>query len=371
MPRLAILSTHPVQYNVPLFRILASDPKTSLHVFFTKTEKEFRFDAEFDQEVTWDIPLTEGYLHSNHPCTTSQEKKDLIQSITAFAPNAVLIFGWNPPGHLASMRHFFDKIPVWFRGDSIMDSGIKGWKRWFRRLVLWWVYRNVDRAFYVGQRNREYFLWAGLSETQLTFAPHAVDAEFFTRDDAARREEASNIRIEMGIEQSETVFLFAGKLNVNKQPVPLAEAFLKALEDGTTNAHLIFVGSGPLEEELRLRFDCNTRIHFVGFQNQTRMPIWYRAADVLCLVSISETWGLAVNEALLCGCRVLASDSLGCLPDLAGHRIQTVAHSKHSQWPSAISNLITLAKSKSSPWNSQNLTTTANVILNELNQLAQ
>jgi len=46
------------------------------------------------------------------------------------------------------------------------------------------------------------------------------------------------------------------------------------------------------------------------------MPIWYRVGNVLCLPSQSETWGLAVNEALACGCKVIVSDRVGCAEDL-------------------------------------------------------
>ena len=352
MKRLAIVSTHPIQYNAPLFRMLASDPRTSVHVFFTKEEKEFRHDAEFDRDVTWDISLTDGYPHSTQPCNTAGQRKRLVQSIEEFAPDAILIYGWNPPGHLACMRHFSGRITVWFRGDSILDSGARGWKRWGRRLGLRWVYRHVDRAFYVGQRNREYFLWAGMNEGQLTLAPHAVDADFFTRDDAARQEEALSIRADMGIPESDTVFLFAGELNANKQPTPLAEAFLEMLADNAPDAHLIFVGSGPQETELRKRFEEHVRIHFVGFQNQSRMPIWYRVADILCLVSISETWGLAVNEALLCGCRILASDSVGCVPDLVMDRSQhaIVPPDQPGLWPEALTALTAEAAQSNDPY---------------------
>jgi len=232
-------------------------------------------------------------------------------------------------------------VPVWFRGDSILDSGARGWKRRFRRLGLRWVYRHVDRAFYVGQRNREYFLWAGMNEGQLILAPHAVDADFFTRDDTARREEAQSIRANMGIPESDPVFLFAGKLNANKQPMPLATAFAKMHAEHAPDAHLIFVGSGPQESELAQRFEDHAHIHFVGFQNQSRMPIWYRVADILCLVSISETWGLAINEGLLCGCRILASDSVGCVPDLVMDRSQhaIVPHDQPELWPNAFTAL--------------------------------
>lgn len=342
MKRLAIVSTHPIQYNAPLFRMLAAHTKTALHVFFTKEEREVRFDIEFGQEVTWDIPLTDGYAHSTFPCQSSAGRRALKQAIDSFYPHALLIYGWNPPGHLQCMRHFHGRLPVWFRGDSILDSGIQGWKRTFRRMVLRWVYRHVDHAFPVGQRNREYFLWAGMTEDQLTLAPHTVDAEFFIRDDENRRKEASTLRAGLGIPSDNTVFLFAGKINKNKQPRELAEAFSGLPQEQQQRAHLIFVGSGPLETELAEQFKEYDNVHFVGFQNQSRMPIWYRVADVLCLVSISETWGLAVNEAILCGCRILATDTVGCVPDLVAHQkdCHVVHHDAPQQWVGALNEMM-------------------------------
>ena len=87
-----------------------------------------------------------------------------------------------------------------------------------RKLSLNWVYRFVDRAFYVGQANKRYFLWCGLKEDQLTYAPHAVDNEFFMADDERRKREALDIRHELGIDAEATSFPFCGKLEAKKQP---------------------------------------------------------------------------------------------------------------------------------------------------------
>ena len=57
MNRLAIVSTHPIQYNAPLFRLLAGDEVIDLKVFFSKKTEEIRFDKDFGREVVWDIPL--------------------------------------------------------------------------------------------------------------------------------------------------------------------------------------------------------------------------------------------------------------------------------------------------------------------------
>ena len=54
-----------------------------------------------------------------------------------------------------------------------------------------------------------------------------------------------------------------------------------------------------------------------GFLNQTEMPNAYAAADCLVLPSdFGETWGLVVNEAMVCGLPAIVSDRVGCGPDL-------------------------------------------------------
>ncbi len=314
MKRLAILSTHPIQYNAPLFRMLAQEKSIDLKVFYSKKTEQVRFDKDFGQEITWDVPLTNGYVHESFDAKEKLGRTELMAAIESFSPDALLVYGWNFDGHLAAMRHFHGSVPIWFRGDSTLLDPLPLWKRTLRKITLNWVYQFVDRAFYVGQANKRYFLWCGLEEDQLTYAPHAVDNEFFMADDEQRNKQALDIRNELGIDSKAMVFLFAGKLEPKKQPIELAEAF----ESIKAQAHLVYVGSGVLETQLKRRFDRNPNIHFVGFQNQSKMPVWYRVADVFCLPSKGpgETWGLAVNEALACGRQVIVSDRVGCAEDM-------------------------------------------------------
>ena len=336
MKRLAILSTHPIQYNAPLFRMLAQEKSIDLKVFYSKKTEQVRFDKDFGQEITWDVPLTDGYVHESFDAKEKPGRTELIAAIESFSPYALLVYGWNFDGHLVAMRHFHGSVPIWFRGDSTLLDPLPLWKRTLRKVSLNWVYQFVDRAFYVGQANKRYFLWCGLEEDQLTYAPHAVDNEFFMADDEQRNKQALDIRNELGIDSKAMVFLFAGKLEPKKQPIELAEAF----ESIKAQAHLVYVGSGVLETQLKKRFDNNPRIHFVGFQNQSKMPIWYRVANVFCLPSRGpgETWGLAVNEAMVCGCQVIASDRVGCAEDLIYSQkyCAVVDAEAPSNWPAAM-----------------------------------
>ena len=311
MNRLAIVSTHPIQYNAPLFRLLAEDDSIHLKVLYSKLSKEVKFDQDFGQEVAWDIPLLDGYEHASFEASVPEGKRSLIDAIAAFEPKAILVYGWNFPGHWAVMRRFKGRIPVWFRGDSTLLDPLPLWKRATRKLLLTLVYRSIDGAFYVGQANKRYFEWVGLRPDQLTYAPHAVDNDFFMCDDEARHELALQKRAELGIPADSKVFLFAGKLEPKKQPNMLAAAFMDA---ELNNAHLVFIGSGALEAELKVQCATSANIHFVGFQNQQLMPVWYRVGDALCLPSKGpgETWGLAVNEAMASGCAAVVSNRVGC-----------------------------------------------------------
>ena len=59
-------------------------------------------------------------------------------------------------------------------------------------------------------------------------------------------------------------------------------------------------------------------MRFLPFANQSEMPARYLLADLFVLPSLgnSETWGLAVNEAMHMGVPCLVSDLVGCQQDL-------------------------------------------------------
>ena len=58
--KIAIVTSHPIQYYAPLFRLLAK--KVELKVFYTwGKEALVKFDPGFGKKVEWDIPLLDGY----------------------------------------------------------------------------------------------------------------------------------------------------------------------------------------------------------------------------------------------------------------------------------------------------------------------
>ena len=323
--RLAIITTHPIQYNAPLFELLTQRGVIEVMVFYTwgRSVLQNKFDPGFGKVINWDIDLLKGYKYnfvqnvSNNPGSSHYKGIDnptIIKEIELWKADAVLVYGWNFRSHLNCIRYFKGKLPVYFRGDSTMLDEKKSFRSILRRIFLKWVYSHIDHTFYVGQSNFDYYKKLGLKNNQLIYAPHAIDNSRFVSNEKSK-DQASEIRQTLKINESDFVFLFAGKLELKKNPELLLESFIAASFE--KNIHLVFVGNGELEENLKSKSN-STNIHFLNFQNQSSMPSVYEMANTFILPSAGpgESWGLAVNEAMANGKSIIVSDKCGCAKSL-------------------------------------------------------
>ena len=326
MKKLAIITSHPIQYNAPLFRLLTERRKVLVKVFYTwgQTKDGLVYDPDFNRSFKWDIPLLEGYEavfienvseKPNAGTFNGIKNNDLIKQVDAWEPDTLLVFGWSFHSHLQVLRHYKGGKKILFRGDSTLLDEPPGFsiKKVLRRTWLRWVYRHIDVALYTGEDNKAYFLKHGLDKKQLVYAPHAVDNSRFADPEAD--EKAKFLRKELNIPVNAFVYLFAGKLESKKDPLLLIRSFQRISE---SNVRLLIVGNGALEEEAKRMASGDSRILFLDFQNQQQMPVIYRLGDVFVLPSRGpgETWGLSVNEAMACGRAVLVSDRCGCAKEL-------------------------------------------------------
>ena len=288
MKRLAIVTTHPIQYNAPLFRLLAASSTVQLKVFYTweQSSAGAKYDPGFGREIEWDIPMLEGYEYSfvkniaRDPGThhfNGLVNPDLKEEIEEWKPDAILIFGWSFKSHLECMRYFHRKVPIIFRGDSTLLDERPGVRKLFRRLFLRWVYRYVDYVLYVGKNNKAYFLKHGLKDNQLFFAPHAIDNQRFSEPAELYDRQAADWRNELNIKVDDLAILFVGKLEPKKNP----EFLLEVLKNiASERLKIIIVGNGILEEQLKIATAGDPRVIFLDFQNQSKMPVIYRLGDV-------------------------------------------------------------------------------------------
>ena len=318
--------SHPTQYYSPWFRWLRARTPLAFRVFYLW---DFgvapRRDPEFGIKFAWDVDLLTGYDFEFVPNRAARPGTErfwglrnpaLPVRLAAWRPAAVLLFGYRYATHLQAIawarRH---GVPLIFRGDSHLLGQPRPSP--LKRLALRQLYRQFAAVTYVGAANRAYFEAFGVPADRLHFAPHAVNHEHFDPRLVGHQEAALRLRADLGLTPERQVVLFAGKLMPRKQPGALLEAFLSAPRPDTT---LLLVGDGEEKSALQARAARvpAADVRFLPFANQSEMPARYLLADLFVLPSRghSETWGLAVNEAMHMGRPCLVSDVAGCQRDL-------------------------------------------------------
>ena len=146
MKKLAVVTTHPIQYHVP-WLIRLAELNIAIKVFYTWEQSEIGniYDPGFGQHIRWDIPLLEGYEYEFVKNTARRPgvhhfqgivNPDLVGKIETWAPDGLLVIGWNYHSHLKCLRYFHQKLPIYFRGDSVLLHERTGWRKLFRRLFL-------------------------------------------------------------------------------------------------------------------------------------------------------------------------------------------------------------------------------------------
>jgi glycosyltransferase involved in cell wall biosynthesis len=324
--KLAAIATHPIQYQAPLWRAITASEQIDLKVFFaTRHGLEASSDLGFGKTFAWDIPLVEGYDHEFLPAcrvpgfpepVANHFPRGLSKKIREHRCDAVLVNGYGDAaawaGMLAAWR---TRTPVIMRGDSHEHGRTKSVRLRLKRMLLPRLLRHVDGFLAIGTWNREYWESYGVPKNRIETALFAVDNDFFVAGGEEHTEQTRCLRSKWGVPVDGTVFLYCAKLISVKAPDVLLRAF-SLLAD--PKAHLIFVGSGQMEAPLKeLQRELGiARVHWEGFMNQSALPRYYRAADVLILPSRFEPWGLVVNEAMACGTPCLVSDVVGAGADL-------------------------------------------------------
>jgi glycosyltransferase involved in cell wall biosynthesis len=326
--RIAILSSHPIQYQAPLFREMARRPGVDLMVyFFHEHGVRPTMDRTFGRVIQFDVPLLEGYQSTflpNWSPRPSLSPMGLVNpgALTVVAGgryDAVLLHGYASISSLMALLGPRRRTKVFMRGDSNSMRRIPLLLSIAKQPTLRALFTRIDHFLAAGQRNREFYRRYGVSDDRITIAPFSVDNDYFEARSRAARQDRRAARQQLGIPSDGPLFLFAGKLMPIKQPIELLAAFQQA--SGAGRAHLAYAGDGPLAEELGAAVRSSglqESVHMLGFRNQSELPAIYGASDVLVVPSTMDAWGLVVNEAMACGTPCVVSDQVGAAPDLIG-----------------------------------------------------
>ncbi len=219
---LVVLTSHPIQYQAPLWRALAEELAkqhtaygmrhteeaaklaadgggTPFEVWFLTDQGVRRTeDPGFGNAFAWDVDLLSGYPHRFLELRGKWDMRKfdgirlarpIGESLREAGATALWVEGWR-------FKPFWDAvsaakkmgIPVFLRGetsDKIAEKG--GVFGMVRNFALHRLFAKVDYFLAIGQASRRFYLRHGVPERKLIDTPYGVDNEFF-------RAEAGKIR---------------------------------------------------------------------------------------------------------------------------------------------------------------------------------
>ena len=328
LKRLAIVAGHPVQYISPWLNGLADKAGIELKVFYLwDLGVSSAKDPGFGMPLQWDIPLLEGYAYQFIPNRASKPGNShffgyfnpgLASNLAAWQPDAILLMNYAFLTYvLLLLDPRFWKIPFIFRGDSHNLNRTPSLKDRISSLCRNLLFRRFSAFLVVGKANYRYYRDAGVPAFKLFTGLHAVDNARFIDAEKAVSLKAAELRKNLGVDR-ENVIIFVGKFVEVKRPLDLLNAYADLPTHLLRTSKIVFVGDGPLRQIIRRhaeRLGLDS-VLFLPFLNQRTLPAVYAAADVLVLPSLSETWGLVVNEAMNLGCPAIVTERAGCAYEL-------------------------------------------------------
>jgi len=314
-------------YRVPVFERMAARPDLDLSVLVC-------VDREADREWRLD---TRGRAFAVHRLRgPTLNFKDRSGEIARILHLKLSVVGW--------LHRQRPEVAV--LGDASWTSYLAAWS--CRRLgipYVWWSeilpttgisagpVQRIRRRSILGARGwlasgrlaTRFLVEQGVPAERVRCALNSVDTDLYCRLREEWHEQREPLRRRCGIPQDGFALLYVGKLIPRKRVLELLRA-AAAVDAAVRPIHLLMAGSGPLRRALqseaaRLGY---SRLTLPGFLQPEELAPYYTAADGLALPSDDEPWGMVVNEALLFGKPVLASDRVGAAADLIDERTGVV-----------------------------------------------
>ena len=137
--------------------------------------------------------------------------------------------------------------------------------------------------------SKEAFEYYSKKGFQIIKIPNAIDIKQLTKSEDKRYQKQ---------------IIFAGRLSKEKGIDSLIQIGLNLPDD----IHLLIVGIGPEEENIKELVEKKHNIHFLGFQSRENTVSLIRGSDILLAPSLMEGISTTILEGMACKTAILASD---------------------------------------------------------------
>ena len=167
--------------------------------------------------------------------------------------------------------------------------------------IVSWTLKGADKILTLSNASKKELTNIGIDKDKIEIFTYWVDQEIFKPIDKtlAKNRVGWNDLF---------VVLFVGRFIELKG----TDILLALAEETREKLHFAFIGDGPLAEDIKKRADMMENVVYIGKIDNRELPLYYSAADILCVPSkYEEGFGRVILEALSCGTPVIASNKGG------------------------------------------------------------
>jgi glycosyltransferase involved in cell wall biosynthesis len=237
----------------------------------------------------------------------------LWQRLNLLQPRIILVPGYaSPPALCAAVWGCIHGAKTILMSESNFDDHRRNTLTEGLKRIL--VTVLFDAGIVGGKRAAQYLQRLGIKAHRIARAYDVLDNQYFSSRAAKCRRE----RVDTDNNLQAPYFLYVGRLSPEKNLSTLLVAFQSYRDSGGTWP-LVIVGDGPLSGALRDQANAHAQsqtVIFTGRKSVHELPPLYAFAGSFILPSLSEPWGLVVNEAMASGLPVIVSSCCGCADDL-------------------------------------------------------
>jgi glycosyltransferase involved in cell wall biosynthesis len=200
------------------------------------------------------------------------------------------------------------------------ESTAQDQKRSFiKEVIKKWIVNFFDSFFCFGTKSAHYLTTLGVDPAKISVVKAAVVDNQFIEDAYKKALVSFRQSTKEALKLRPLNFIYVGRFVSVKNLDLLLNAFDK-LKDPLWG--LILIGDGECKTGLeKMILEKNIEgITILPSQKWNEIPRFLTLGDIFVLPSFSETWGLVINEAMVCGLPVIVSDQCGCASDLVENK---------------------------------------------------
>jgi glycosyltransferase involved in cell wall biosynthesis len=319
--RLLVVDLEPAPYKVDLWNAFAGSKDWQIEVLYTNA-KDVSKDAGHNYQNFPESQFHHQILSGNSIVAGLKKIFAVIRAIASTNVDTVFISGYVNVGPLTAIfTSIFLQKPFFIHSDIFNNKAPNApgasIKRWIRDGIRVLVFRYANAVLVCGKLGYESAIAAGCSKDKVVDFPYVIDRKRLLADKSVETPR----KVLRDVQSRRSVLYFSGRMIERKGLKNLLDVLSQIERDSeiiSTDWVLWVAGDGPLFNQYCAQaksLGIGQRVRFLGFVQMDLHSWLLRNASIIIVPSLSDSWGIVVDEGMQAGKAVIASTGVGSAVD--------------------------------------------------------